>query len=92
MAPLPWNVGDTVACFVSAQHKGHLSSYTGWIRHPGGGDWWRLGTLTTRSGVLLTNLYSFIEDFRRDVSSAFENRRATFGNGWVCNSREFILN
>lgn len=84
MAPLPWKVGDTIACFVSAQHQGRLSSYTGWIRHPERDDWWRLGTLTTRTGVLLTGLYSFIEDFRRDIASCWENRLAIFSNGWVC--------
>jgi hypothetical protein len=38
---------------------------------------------TRAGGVLLTHLYSFIEDFRRDVCSAHQNRQALFGNGWV---------
>lgn len=84
MAPLPWKIGETVACFVKAHREGHLSCYTAWIKRPGTDDWWRLGTLKTRAGgVLLTYLYSFIEDFRRDVCSAHQNRQALFGNGWV---------
>ena len=84
MAPLPWKVGETVACFVTAHRENDLSCYTGWIKHPERGDWWRLGTLKTRSGgVLLKGLYSFIEDFRRDVHSASQNRKALFRNGWV---------
>ena len=85
MAPLPWKLGETVSCFVKAHREGNLSCYTGWIKRPGSkGDWWRLGTLKTRAGgVLLTHLYSFIEDFRRDVCSAHQNRQALFGNGWV---------
>lgn len=84
MAPLPWKVEQTVACFVTAQLENDLSCYTGWVKHPETGNWWRLGTLKTRAGgVLLQGLYSFVEDFRRDVVSAGENRRALFGNGWV---------
>ena len=84
MAPLPWKVGGTVACFVTAHRENDLSCYTGWIKHPERGDWWCLGTLKTRTGgVLLKGLYSFIEDFRRDVHSASQNRKALFRNGWV---------
>lgn len=84
MAPLPWKIGETVACFVTARQDGSLSSYTGWIKHPETGNWWRLGTLKTRTGgVLLTGLYSFIEDFRRDGHSVGQNRQAVFSNGWV---------
>ncbi|XP_046445424.1 uncharacterized protein LOC124195010 [Daphnia pulex] len=84
MAPLPWKLDETVACFVQAHREGHLSCYTGWIKRPGTDDWWRLGTLKTRAGgILLKHLYSFIEDFRRDVCSAHQNRQALFGNGWV---------
>ncbi len=31
----------------------------------------------------LTGLYSFVEDFRRNVKSIQERRTATFGAGWV---------
>jgi hypothetical protein len=34
-------------------------------------------------GAPLSGYYSFVEDFRRDVKSAREERRARFGNGWV---------
>lgn len=84
MAPFPWKVGETVSCFVTASRDANLTCYTGWIRHPGTGHWYRLGTLKTRAGgVLLTGLYSFVEDFRRDVRSASQNRHALFSNGWV---------
>lgn len=83
--PLPWKVGETVACFVKAHREGDRSCYTGWIKQSPTSDWRCLGTLKTRArGVLLTSLYSFIEDFRRDVCSAGQNRQASFSNGWVC--------
>ena len=34
-------------------------------------------------GKLLSGLYSFVEDFRRDTKSVKEARRCEFGNGWV---------
>lgn len=54
------------------------------IKHPETKDWWKLGTLKTKTnGIMLTGLYSFVEDFRRDRVSAQETRRAHFSNGWV---------
>ncbi|KAK4036462.1 hypothetical protein OUZ56_028516 [Daphnia magna] len=64
--------------------EGDRSCYTGWIRPSATSDWRCLGTLKTRAGgALLTCLYSFIEDFRRDFCSAGQNRQASFSNGWV---------
>lgn len=84
MTPLPWEIGETVACFVRAHREGDRSCYTGWIRPSATSDWRCLGTLKTRAGgALLTCLYSFIEDFRRDFCSAGQNRQASFSNGWV---------
>lgn len=84
MTPLPWEIGETVACFVRAHREGDRSCYTGWIRPSATSNWRCLGTLKTRAGgALLTCLYSFIEDFRRDFCSAGQNRQASFSNGWV---------
>lgn len=46
--------------------------------------WKKLATFRTRTGGLsLSGYYSFIEDFRRDVQSVHQVRRARFGNGWI---------
>lgn len=82
--PCSWRTNETYGFIVSAAIDGEFTSYAGWFRDGRAGDWQHLVTFRTRTGgQLLSGLYSFIEDFRRDGHSVKETRRARFGNGWL---------
>jgi hypothetical protein len=54
------------------------------IAKHGRGEWKKLVTFRVRTGgAPLRGLYSFVEDFRRDMASAREVRMARYGSGWV---------
>jgi len=78
----PWQIGATNRFLISASVEGDWTAYT--ARFFADGKWKRLATFQTRtSGRALNGLYSFIEDFRRDGKSVYDERRALFGNGWI---------
>ena len=93
MVDFPWVVGETVRFLVRAEvhdapgaagEKEKKSAYSGWIFDPSQKAWRHLVTFRTRNnGKLLRGLYSFVEDFRRDIQSADAVRRAQFGNAWM---------
>ncbi|MFO1458128.1 MAG: DUF3472 domain-containing protein [Verrucomicrobiota bacterium] len=84
MAPYPWVVGGTNRFLLRGEIQGAKTAYTAWVGRPDGSGWWKLATFRTRTGGLpLSGYYSFVEDFRRDGTSAREARRARFGDGWV---------
>ncbi|MBL9175186.1 MAG: DUF3472 domain-containing protein [Verrucomicrobiales bacterium] len=84
MAPFAWTVGGTNRFLLRGEVQGTKTAYTAWVGRPDGSGWWKLATFRTRTGGSpLSGYYSFVEDFRRDGTSAREARRARFGNGWV---------
>lgn len=84
MAPYSWSPGDTNRFLLHAEVQGDKTAYTAWIVRATGLNWRKLATFRTRTGGKpLSGYYSFVEDFRRDGSSANEVRRARYGNGWV---------
>ncbi|HVZ15659.1 MAG TPA: DUF3472 domain-containing protein [Terriglobales bacterium] len=77
-----WSIGETNRFLLGAKIEGEKTAYTAWFWT--GADWKKLATFRTRTGGRpLKGFYSFIEDFRRDVKSVHELRRARFGGGWI---------
>lgn len=84
MVDFPWVVGETVRFLVRAEAQGEKTAYAGWLFDPRQKTWRHLVTFRTRAGgKLLRGLYSFVEDFRRDMKSVGDVRRARFFAGWV---------
>ncbi|MFT3788945.1 MAG: DUF3472 domain-containing protein [Tepidisphaeraceae bacterium] len=65
--------------FVEASADEGKTAYAAYIQLPDT-TWKQLATFRTRDGQLLRGLYAFIEDFRRDGTSATQMRRASFPN------------
>ncbi len=79
-----WQVGKTYRFLVRTTVTNNKTAYAGYFYVPEQRAWKHLVTFRTRTGgEHLQGLYSFVEDFRRDVRSANEIRRARFGNAWV---------
>lgn len=84
MADFDWAIGQTNRFIVRGQPDGTKTAYSGYVFSPATKAWKHLVTFRTESGGSpLKGLYSFVEDFRRDTKSVGDNRRASFGNGWV---------
>lgn len=79
-----WKENQRYRFCVSAQTEGDRTIYAAYFFMEQTGRWKHLATYSTiTGGAFLKGFYSFVEDFRRDVKSAREIRRAQFGNGWV---------
>ncbi len=79
-----WQVGETYRFLLTAELLEERTAYTAWFFRPEEGEWFRMATFTTFAHEYgLRGLYSFVEDFRRDYTSATLMRRATYGNGWI---------
>jgi uncharacterized protein DUF3472 len=77
-----WNIGATNRFMIGAQIEAPKTTYTAWFW--ANVTWKKLASFRVRTGGLpLSGYYSFIEDFRRDVKSVRDVRRARFGDGWV---------
>ncbi len=82
---LDWKVGNVYQFDFRATTRDKRTEYEGWFRDPTSNDGWRhIATFSAPDGgKRLTGLYSFLEDFRRDGTSAHQVRRGEYGNGWV---------
>jgi hypothetical protein len=79
-----WKIGHTYKFLVEATMDGDKSSFAAWFFLSETGVWKHLVTFRSiTGGEPLWDLYSFIEDFRRDGKSLEERRAAHFGNGWA---------
>ena len=79
-----WKANTTYAFMVKAKIVDDRAEYAGYVRTPEAKRWRHLVTFSTpHNPTLLRGLHSFVEDFRRDDSSAKEVRRATFSNAWI---------
>lgn len=84
-----WQLNDTYRFAVRADDFSHERvAYAAYFFNPIEKQWINLATFATKrasSESLIKNVYSFIEDFRRDFDSFNEERTAEFGNFWGCN-------
>ncbi len=79
-----WKPNTTYAFMVKAKIVDDRAEYSGYFRAPDSKRWRYLVTMSTPlEPTLLKGLYSFIEDYKHDETSAKEVRRATFGNAWA---------
>jgi hypothetical protein len=65
------------------------TAYTAFLKMTNG--WQKLATFrvqTKKAGM--SGFYSFVEDFRRDKKSVFDERRAHFGNGWIRKDNQWL--
>jgi len=77
--PYDWKSGETCGFLIRCKVEGEMSAYSGHFYFPTTKSWKHLVTFRTRTGGdRLAGLYSFVEDFRRDIKSATETRRAAF--------------
>lgn len=84
MASCVWNLGETNRFVIQGQVQSNKTAYTAWVWLNSKQTWWKLATFRTRTGGRpLRGYHSFVEDFRRDVKSVGETRRALYANGWV---------
>ena len=84
MGKCVWDLGATNRFLVQCNVESNKTAYTAWLWLPATNAWWKLATFRTRTnGKALRSYHSFVEDFHRNGESAKQNRRATYGNGWV---------
>jgi hypothetical protein len=82
--PYSWKIGETNRFVVEALRGEKGTTYSAWFYVPGTNGWKQLASFRIpRSRQALAGYYSFIEDFRRDITSVQDLRRARFGNGWI---------
>jgi len=79
-----WKIGQRIRCMVKATVEGDRTTYAAFFYLPETEKWKHLATFQTiTGGQSLGGYYSFVEDFRRNGTSAGQVRRARYGNGWV---------
>ena len=80
----PWKLGETCRFLLRAVPEGQKTTFSAYFYVNGEKRWQHMATFRTlTSGSYLKGYYSFVEDFRRDGTSAQQRHSARFGNGWV---------
>ena len=80
MTLFPWQVGENVSARIEAEKDGEdRTAYTCFVRKGASGEWRKIATVSTlsRNGAV-RGVYSFVEDFWRNFTSAKLTRRAVF--------------
>ena len=80
MTLFPWQVGENVSARIEAEPDGpDRTAYSCYVRKGASGDWKKIATISTlsRNGCV-KGVYSFVEDFWRNYTSAKLSRRAVF--------------
>lgn len=85
MTPFDWQVGEPVSMRVDAAPDGtNRTAYTCFYKNPKNGEWTKIATLSTLCypghAQGLDGIYSFVEDFARNYTSAKLSRRAEFSH------------
>ena len=84
MLDYDWKIGQTCRFLVKATVEGDRTAFSAWFFVPEQKTWHPLATFSTLAkGRALHGYYSFVEDFRRNRTSATQVRKADFGNGWI---------
>ena len=82
MMPFDWKNGETYRFAVHASRDGdHRAAFTGYLWRNGG--WFKMATFSTllaKGNPAIKEVYSFVEDFRRQPESRRQVRRASFVN------------
>ena len=82
MMPFDWKIGETYRFAVHARRDGdHRAAFTGYLWRDGA--WFRMATFSTllaKGDPAIKEVYSFVEDFRRQPESRRQVRRAAFVN------------
>ena len=82
MMPFDWKIGETYRFAVHARKDGdHRAAFTGYIWR--NGSWFKMATFSTllaKGDPAVKEVYSFVEDFRRQPESRRQVRRASFVN------------
>ena len=79
-----WKIGQTYKFCIKATIEGDRTAYAAYFYLNEENSWKHLATFATiTGGEHLKGYYSFVEDFRRNYTSAENSRRASYGNGWV---------
>ncbi len=91
MVGFKWEVGKPVIMAISRKPDGDTrTAYTGWIWMPDVQSWFQMATFSSLAGgknAYLSDPYSFVEDFKRDVKSKEHVRSARFSRLWVHNGK-----
>lgn len=91
MKDFNWKIGETnrfVIQSVTETNDIRKTAYTAYVQE--NGVWQKLAIFRVQTkGADMRGFYSFVEDFRRDKKSVFDERRARFGNGWVRKSAQW---
>jgi hypothetical protein len=83
-----WKPGQAYRLLVRATAEDRKTAYTAYFYLPETEAWKHLIIFrTTTGGDPLRGTHSFVEDFCRDGKSAGEARRASFGGGWVLDTK-----
>lgn len=90
MMPLNWQENQKVRMAISCAKDGeHRTAYTCWIYVDEVKGWFRMATFSSLVGegkAEITNAYSFVEDFLRNVESRNHTRVAEFSRLWAFDS------
>jgi hypothetical protein len=79
-----WKLGHTYRFAIEAEPQGELTAYTAYFYLNKEKRWLKLATFATHTGgQWLSGYYSFVEDFRRDIKSVHQTRKAIYKNGHV---------
>jgi hypothetical protein len=82
--PYSWETGKRYRFFVTSKVEQDRTTFSGYFYINETNQWKHLVSFQTiTGGKNLSGYYSFIEDFRRDFTSATLVRKARYGNGWV---------
>jgi hypothetical protein len=82
--PYSWETGKPYRFYVTSKVEGDRTTFSGYFYIPQTNQWKHLVSFQTiTGGKPLSGYYSFIEDFRRDLTSATQVRKARYGSGWV---------
>ncbi len=89
----PWELGKPITMAVHARPQGELrTAYTCWVWNEMENAWFRMATFSSLVGDNtkgLMNPYSFLEDFRRNVTSRDHVRVARFNRMWCWNGTKW---
>jgi hypothetical protein len=86
MKDFNWRIGETnrfvIHALTETNNALRKTAYTAYLQE--NGAWQKLATFRVQTKTPdMRGFYSFVEDFRRDKKSVFDQRRARFGAGWV---------
>ena len=82
LMPFDWKVGETYRFALHSRQDGdYRTAFTGYLFRDGA--WFKIATFTTlqtKGAHAIKDVYSFVEDFRRNEESRRQVRRARFTN------------